>query len=383
MSKTNINSKKAIGAAIYLGVVGPALFIIQPAFVQGLVNSLGFSEQQVGYVASLEMWGIALTTVLLTFFTRKLSWHKVLYAATIAAALGNLLSTLSTDFTPFVVLRFITGMGSGALISLSFTALGLTANPDRNFGWLIVGVLSYGAAGFVMLPVMLDNIGMTGVLIFFALFNVSALPFIRYLPKSGDEQVEADNPGKDLSRMYKALAVGTLFIYFTAQGVVWAYLVLLGTDAGISESHVTTGLTLSQFTGIAGAFTAALVASRFGRIGPLVLGIFLSVISLALLTGQFTALIYGLAVCLFNFAWNQTHPYLLGALASFDRTGRLVVFGIAAQFIGIALGPALAAAVIGDGSYSTIVWIGIALFIVSVATILPPLMREQTLQAST
>lgn len=377
VSNIDINSKNSIRSSIYLGVVGPALFIVQPAFVQGLVEYLGYDEQQAGYVASIEMWGIALTTVLLAFLANRISWHKILYIGVSFAVIGNLISAFCESAWLFLVLRFITGLGSGALISLSFTALGLTAKPERNYGLLIVGVLSYGAAGFLIFPTVLEYVGMTGLLIIFALFNVSALPFVRHLPQSGDEHAQIDEKAIELSYRYKALAVLTLFIYFTAQGVVWAYLFLIGTDAGVSEGGVTAGLTISQFTGVAGAFIAAVVADRFGRIAPLILGTMCSVVSLGILLGQVNVVVYGLAVCLFNLAWNQTHPYLLAALASFDRTGKLVVYGVAAQFIGIAFGPGLAAIIIGEASFSVIILLGIVLFLLSLVTMLPALVKEK------
>ena len=64
-SSVDVNSGASIIATIYLSVIGAAVFIVQPGFVQGLVEFYGFTEQQVGYVASAEIWGIALTTLLL------------------------------------------------------------------------------------------------------------------------------------------------------------------------------------------------------------------------------------------------------------------------------------------------------------------------------
>lgn len=56
----DINSPSVLWAAIVMGVLGPAVFIVQPGFVQGLVAFYGFTEQSAGYIASAEMWGIAL-----------------------------------------------------------------------------------------------------------------------------------------------------------------------------------------------------------------------------------------------------------------------------------------------------------------------------------
>jgi len=58
----DVNDRRALVAAILLGVAGPEVFIVQPGFVQGMVQYLGFDDRAAGYVASAEMFGIAATT---------------------------------------------------------------------------------------------------------------------------------------------------------------------------------------------------------------------------------------------------------------------------------------------------------------------------------
>ncbi len=378
IDSVDVNSRQSIIAAIYLGIIGPAVFIVQPGFVQGLVEFYGFNEQQAGYVASIEMWGIALVTLLLTVVASRFNWRSLLLLGTLLAAVGNFLSATTDDMTLFKVLRFITGAGSGVLISLTFTIIGLTNNPDRNFGFMIMWILVYGAIGFVLMPFGYAAVGMQGVLVFFGLFCLSALPFIRFLPSSGDAHAQVDQDAVELASTFKLFAIAAMFIYFLAQGVVWAYLFLIGTNAGGIRDSVTTGLTLSQFLGVAGALLAALVANRIGRISPLTVGIALSVASLAFMFGGMTAFVYASAVCLFNFAWNMTHPYLLATMASLDRTGRVVVYAVAAQMVGLALGPALAASILGDGQYANIVQLGMVLFTLSFIAILLPLIKARS-----
>jgi hypothetical protein len=48
-------------------------------------------------------------------------------------------------------------------------------------------VLIYGAVGLLVMPTAYRLVGMNGVLWFFALFPAVALPFVRYLPVSGDQ----------------------------------------------------------------------------------------------------------------------------------------------------------------------------------------------------
>ncbi len=73
----DVNSRRSIIAIVYLAVVGPCVFILQPGFVQGLVENLGLTEQQAGFIASAEMFGLATTTVLLSFISSKITWRHI------------------------------------------------------------------------------------------------------------------------------------------------------------------------------------------------------------------------------------------------------------------------------------------------------------------
>ena len=50
----DVNSSVSLLSTIYLAVIGASVFIVQPGFVQGLVEFYGFDEQQAGYIASAE-----------------------------------------------------------------------------------------------------------------------------------------------------------------------------------------------------------------------------------------------------------------------------------------------------------------------------------------
>jgi MFS family permease len=373
----DINRPLALAAALLLGVIGPEVFIVQPGFVQGLVAHYSFSEQQAGYVASAEMWGLALTTLLMSWLASRVDWRKILLVSTLVVVAGNLGSLATVDPVAFAAWRLVAGLGCGVLVSLSFTMIGLTANPDRNFGYLIAAVLTYGAFGLWLMPAAFDLVGMRGVIVFFAVFPLIALPLLRHLPSSGEEQVQVESDAVDLGAGLRAMAVATMLVYFLAQGVVWAYLFLIGLAGGVDEQGVANGLTLSQFLGIGGALLAAAVGKRYGRLLPLCIGILGGILPLLFLYDRFSALQYAVVVGVYNFAWNMTHPYLLAAMASFDRGGRLVVHAVGAQMLGLAIGPAIAAAVLQADDYGRVVTLGIVLFFVSWALVLPPVLAQR------
>ena len=373
---TRAKESRTLLSAILLGVVGPEVFILQPTFVQGMVQYLGFDDRAAGYVASAEMFGIAATTVAMTFAAHRFNWRRVVLWSLAIMVAANLACTLVSEVRAFAALRFAAGIGAGGLISLSFAAIGLTRQPDRNFGYLIMWVLTYGAVGMFVMPTVYRLTGFTGALWFFALFPLITLPWLKYFPTSGENLAQVERDAVDLPASGRGLALAAMFTYFLAQGVVWAYLFLIGVAGGLTEQQVANGLTVSQFAGIAGALGAALSAGRYGRALPLLAGIVGGAVTLYFLVGQFSAMLYLVAVSIYNLAWNFTHPYLLGAMASFDRRGRVVVYAVAMQMLGLAIGPSLAASVIKEGVYMNVNWLGGVLFIVSAALILPPVLTQ-------
>ncbi|MBI2993090.1 MAG: MFS transporter [Gammaproteobacteria bacterium] len=373
----DVNSRRGLFAALYMAVIGPEVFIVQPGFVQGMVQYLGFSEQAAGDIASAEMWGIALTTVAMTLFAARFDWRRVFAVSLIVMVLGNLASLLAESAPVFGVLRFVCGLGAGGVVSLSFAVVGLTANPDRNFGWLIMWVLIYGAVVLFAMPTVYAVVGMNGVLLFFAIFPASGLLFTAWLPRFGAEHAQIEQDAVSLPRNFTGMALVAMFCYFLGQGVVWAYLFLIGVNGGATEQQVANGLTASQFAGVCGALCAALIGSRFGRARPLSLAILLTLLPLFLLFGRTGAWTYAIAVCIYNYGWNLTHPYLLAAMASFDRAGRVVVYAVAFQMLGLANGPWIAARVIREDDYSNVLWLGVALFAASLALILPPVFKQR------
>ncbi len=375
-NSVDINSRSTICSVFLIGVIAPEVFIVQPGFVQGLVEILGFDDKGAGYTASAEMFGLAATTILMTFISHRVNWRGVVFWSLLLMFAANILCTYTTDLNLFVALRFVAGLGAGSLVSLSFAAIGLTHNPDRNFGLLIMWVLVYGALVLWAMPTAYAIGGMTLVLWFFAIFPLTAMPFIRYLPIAGENVAQVEADAVNLGNGMKGLALFAMLAYFTAQGVVWAYLFLIGVSAGLTDQQVANGLMLSQFAGIAGAFLAAMIAHRFIRSVPLAIGIIGGAICLYFLVGTFGFLVFAAAVGVYNFFWNMSHPFLLGAMASFDRRGRVVVYAVAMQMVGLAVGPFLAASVISDGNYLRVNQLGAALFVLSFVLILPPVLAQ-------
>jgi len=375
----DINSRRTLISIVFIGVVAPEVFAIQPGFVQGMVHYMHFSEQNAGDIASAEMWGMAITSALLIFLVSRVDWRNALRLSLAIMVVANVASVFADDALTFGVWRFIAGLGAGGVASLTFATAGLTDRPDRNIACIIMSVLLYGGIVMLVLPSAFQMIGMTGVLFFLAAFPASALLLVHRLPRSGKEQVVVEQEAVDLSWRYKGMAVMSVFLFFLAQGIVWVYLFVIGTYGGATEQQVANALAACAFAGVAGSFTAVVLDRSAGRIAPLTLGIVGTFLPLFFLFGHMGILVYTIAVCAFSYFVCVVQPYYLGAAASFDRTGQMVVLAVAAQNLGLANGPWIAARLITPGDYSSINWTGIVLFLGALAIIIPPVLRQHHL----
>ena len=375
----DIDSRMPIVTMVLLSVIGVCVFILQPGYVQGLVEYLGFNDEQAGYIASAEMFGVAASTIILVFISSRFNWRALVTVYLAICTLGNLSSISVTDFDTLTIIRFITGLGSGGIISLGFTMMGLTQQSDRNFAYIITWVLIYGAFGLLLMPTAFHLIGMNGILIFFALFCGSGFFFIKYLPIAGEHHVDEHSINSiTYSWQLKGISLLAILVYNIAIGITWDYLFLLGLEANITEQAVANVLTISQFLGIAGAFIAVMLQLKIGRTIPLMIGVLGGALGVCCLVGNVNYIFYSLGVYLFNLLWNLSMPYLLATMADFDPTGKMVVYGVSMQTTGTAMGPGIAALILGYSNYDTVYIVATVLFATSALLLLPGLQAQKT-----
>ena len=366
------DSTRARYSAFLFGVVGVITFIVQPGLVQGLVSILNLTEQQAGFVASAEMMGVALTTIIMSFAVKRVNWQKVALGCLLLAAAGDFASAFTADLNTLMVLRFLSGLGYGGLISISFGAVSLTKNTDRNLAMYLVWVLSYGAAGLLLIPTAFELVGLDGLFIFFGLATLAAIYFVRFLPTSLDNQHEVSDRAVSLPMGMKVVAMFGVLAYNLAQGIAWAYLFLIGTAEGLGEQVVANALTISQVVAIFGALSSVMLATKVRRLGPITVGIFGGALSMVILLTDFDYTTYLIAVCGFNFLWNMVLPFILAKVGDFDRNGGMVVYAISLQMTGLGLGPFVGALALGGDGFGDAIKLSITFFIASFILLLIP-----------
>lgn len=381
MREVDVNSWSAILSAIVLGTVGVLSFIIQPGLVQGFVTQLTVPEPEAVNLAGIEMLGVAIATVAVALIGSRLNWRLIISVSLIVAVIGDAGSALTPGEAPFPMYRFIAGLGEGAIISMSFTLVGLTRKAERNLALYLMSLLTYGAFMLWYLPDFLEAVGLAGLFWLFALLSALALAAVPFVPRSFTAEAMPNPEARQLTRRLLIIALAGVLAYNLAQGIAWAILFLVGVEAQITEQRVADALFLSQVVAIAGALASVFLAEKLRRNRAIAFGILAGAASIALLLGQPTALVFTIAVCGFNFLWNFVLPFILARVCDFEESGTMMPFAIAMQMIGLGIGPLLAARMLDGSDYRTVEAICIALFLASYGLLLGPIRAHAKLNA--
>jgi len=344
-----------ITVAIILYAFGPIMFSVLPVAVGAFTHYLGFTIQEAGYIASADLAGMFLGEITCALIIQRVSGKKIAIIGCILFITNNFLSAFSTDFISLASVRFFAEFGAGMLMALSFTSLSKTSNPDRYFGISIGLQLAFTITLLLIAPLVMERFGLQGFFIALACISTFTLLAVVKPIIINAENIEVKS--KKLTKTHDItarIAVLSILIYWIGVGAVWSFAELLGSKSGLSAQDTSTGLALSQMAGFFGALFTAWIAVRYGRIKPIIIALVLQLVSVALFIPQQTALSYALSVSLFSVTWNVVLIYQLGIVADSDKRGIYTALGIAAQALGVAIGPALAASLITGENISPI-----------------------------
>ena len=365
-------------ARIFLAFLASAgLFYvnIMPTIVSGLIEALGFTNQQAGNVASANMYGAAMGALLIVFFIRRLNWQlaSTLFLTGLIAI--DLMSMKLTDPTTLLIVRFIHGFIGGMLVGTGFSLMARTIQPDRTFGVLLFVQFGFGGLGIMFIPGMVPEFG-TQVL-FYSLVAFSAatflmLPFLpSYAVDTAEEQQKKDS-AKSIQWLPVLLTLATIFLFQAANMGLFAFIIGLGEYYKLEMGFISTTLGIANWLGLAGAGLVIIIGSRFGYLKSLLAGIAFTALAIWALLYANIPWIWIASNCLIGITWGFTISYLLGLASRFDATGQMAAMGGFASKMGLASGPAVTALLLGEDNYELIIMVATVVMICTVLTMWLP-----------
>jgi len=346
---------------------------ITPVIVSGLVQSAGYTGETAGYVFSSNMYGTALGGLAITFVIRQINWRKISLILLTLLILADILSAFTDIPIALYSIRFIHGLVGGALIGVGFSVITRIKNPEITFAILIFIQLSLGGLATAVLMPLIITYGTS--IIWLSLLGFSVLSLI-LLPLLDDYAVSenpalVDGPASRAPMLMIILALSALFFFQAGQMAAFAYVIEIGMSYLFSTEFISLTVAVALWVGGPAALIVAWWSTRSGRLLPILLGTFITVIAIAMLLMQIPW-VFVVANVTFGIFFSLTIPYLLGIASELDDSGQVAAIAGFISSLGLATGPAIAALILGEGQLTQVIYFAIALLVISgILVVLP------------
>ncbi|HMB60345.1 MAG TPA: MFS transporter, partial [Xanthomonadales bacterium] len=238
----------------FLATAGLFYVNIMPTIVDGLIQALGFSNQQAGAVASANVYGAAAGALLIVFLIRHINWRfaALLFLAVLISI--DLASLYVVAPKALVAIRFLHGFVGGMLVGTGFSVIARTVQPDRTFGVLLFVQFGLGGLGVMFIPGLVPEFGTSILFLSLVAFSSVTLLMLPFLPAY---EVKPQGLGKDGPQVIRWLPLAmTLFAVFLFQAAnmgLYAFIIGLGEFYGLTQDYITNVLGISAWLGLVGA----------------------------------------------------------------------------------------------------------------------------------
>jgi len=370
----NSDAPGSTAAGIFLCVLGPIFFLIQPLYVGTLTDQLGFDPQQVGWISGAEFGGTVVVSIAGFFLIHRLNWRLVIAAALTVQAIGNFASGYFTSFTELLILRLTTAtFGMAPLYIVAIAILSNTSRVSRNFSLVVFGQMLLAIASLALLPDFIPHHGLATLFVPFACLGLIALPLLYLVPEGAKGRTGAPQPTRpeDSNATTSIVpAAGVLVvqvIWYAGIGGVWAFIERVGVAGGLAAGDVADALAVGMGVGLIGALSAGYLTERLGRIPPFLTGMLFQVVAIAILLNTVTPGSFLLSVCIYNFMWNLCLPPLFDLIVATDPKNRFSVLLPTFQSLGIIIGSVVGGTLVKNFGLPALLAAGIGLTLLSLA----------------
>jgi hypothetical protein len=362
----------------FLATAGLFYVNIMPALVDGLIEGLGFSNREAGFVGSANVYGAAIGAFSAVFVVKHINWRIAAVALLISLMAFDIASMFVTNANVLIAMRFAHGCVGGLLVGIGFAVISRTTHADRTFGYLLTIQFGLGGLGLIYLPGLVPEYGTTALffsLVAFSFVTLAMLPFLSdYPPKETVAAAATRNNHKKLA----ALALVATFLFQAANMGIYAFAIGIGKHAMLEMDFISGALGIAAWVAISGSILVILMSTKFGRLIPVGIAIMLTAFGIWLLhfsdvkPGGWETSVYWWSNVLVGITWAFVISYLLGMCSEFDATGQMAALGGFASKMGLATGPAVAAMVVGQDNYGLLINISIIALIACLLVMVLP-----------
>jgi len=357
MEKDNV--RRTVLLAV-LGSVSLMPLLVLPVMVGSFVDHLVLSDSEAGYVASAGFLGGAIAAIFISLRIHHVNLRRMVYfgLGLMVLADGGSIAAAHIPFSLFVLLRFLSGIGGAAAYASVMGSFAGWREPDRAYGLFMAMQFAFSAAGLYGLPWILPDTGIAGLLILFTLLDALALLLVTRLPTAAERFSTGLKATVEWRVILAATSLLCLFgigLFEAANMASFTYAERIGVSFGLEGVKIGLVLGIATVLGIPAGFGVYFLGSRFGRFKPIMAAALVQIAALLLLFSSHSQISYVVAMCLLAPCWGFALPYFQAIEARIDPGGSVVVAGGFATSFGGFAGPAIAASLVSDGSYGSMI----------------------------
>jgi len=327
-----------IASIVSVGVSGSVILAMLPLLVGLLVDRSHLPLAAAGTMAALRMAGGTLGCIVTVPLTRRADWRLVAGTSLVIILLGNGMCLLAGNTVTLGIWQFVTGLGEGAT-AIAGAAIASMRNPDRGYGILGAVSLSLGTATYTIAPPLAASFGIAGLVLPMMLIPFVGLMLLRGFPTTGTSEIDSSLPAPGLFDARAVTGVMAMALFYLGLAAIWSCAERIGVERSGSQVLVGQAIgSLNLLFGLAGSGIAMICGNRYGHRWPVLFALGASVPGyLFLCQGGWGLYLAGVSLTVL--AWMSAFPFMMGALAAIDPSGRLAVTGLVVQTGCFAAGP--------------------------------------------
>jgi predicted MFS family arabinose efflux permease len=356
----------AVSVALWcIGFTGLAL---EPFWIGGIVDHMGVRAGLAGQFGALQLGCTGVVSILVAPRIGDWSRRRISVAGLAVTLLGNLIVSIFPTVSSVLVSRVLVGLGEGATLAVAHAAIANRQNADRLYAISYLSLMAYAMLLYLTVPLLTERVGVIAIFVVHAIVCIPGFMVASVLIDARPDNV----PPRSTDALART-GIAALFaaaVFYISEGALWAYVERFGVRVGLSPAQVGRAIAFALFLTIGSSLLAYVVGTRFGRRGPIIVGILVLAGMSVLLPNAHTRLEYVIGVVLFQVAGIFVMIYVTGFLASLDSSGRVVAAAPASRGIGNTVGPAIAGAALAAYGYELIGWIALAFYLTALLSFL-------------
>jgi hypothetical protein len=354
--------------AIGLGVNSLLALGVVPVLLGALVDEHRLSAPDIGLAAMAELLTMGVVTGLAGMWLKPHRLRLIGALASLALVAADL-RVLGAGGSSILALRALAGAAEGLLLWITVGMIARTVTPERWAGAFFTSqVLAQLGLAIVLAVWIMPRFGANGgfaALAAASLLGVApALVCPRRLAPLPTARGEGGAPP-----IRGWIALGAILIYVSANGAVSVYLQPLAHQAGLTADVARTALWVSLIAQVMGGAAATALAGRVRYFTVFMITTLAFLVVWYVFARQDPAWLFIGANALAGLVFLLLAPFLVPMIIDADPSRRAAMQSGAAQLLGAALGPLLAALIVGDGDVRGVLWLALGLMLAGLAMV--------------